>query len=105
LEPDIDDLHALLARESAAPQDAAANLTRATEQLGAEGRALELALATIEALRERGSLTGADVCLLATLHGYDKAAVARAWKTRGEFDLTKKPYELDKPIARVLPLL
>jgi hypothetical protein len=101
VEPDIDELRALMQRDASLPASAA----RVSRHASAEGRALEFVLAAIEALRERGSLTGADVCKLASLHGYDEAGVARAWKTRAEFDLSKKPYALDAPIARVLPLL
>ncbi len=105
MEPNIDELRSLMQGEAAAPGDASANVARFSERTSIEGRALELAVSAIEALRERGSLTGADLCRLATLHGYGDEAIARAWKTRAEFDLTRKPYALDAPIARVLPLL
>jgi hypothetical protein len=105
MEPDVNDLRSLMERDAASPVEAGAEISRSIERASAEGRAIDLAVAAIEALRERGSLTGADLCRLATLHGYDDAAIARAWRTRAEFDLKKKPYALDAPIARVLPLL
>ncbi len=105
MEPNIDDLRALMQNEAPASEDATASLGKFVKRAGDEGRALELAVSAIEALREKGSLTGAELCRLALLHGYDEADVARAWKTRTEFDLNKKVYALDAPIARVLPLL
>ncbi|MBD5635748.1 MAG: hypothetical protein IAI49_14870 [Candidatus Eremiobacteraeota bacterium] len=92
-------------RDAGVPDDANAKLERSTERTSIEGRALELAVSAIEALRERGSLTGSDLCRLAALHGFDEPEIVRAWRTRAEFDLTRKPYALDAPIARVLPLL
>ncbi len=105
MDPDMDDLRALMHREAeAADDDAPATLERTAGRTSAEGRALELAVSAIEALRERGRLTGADVCRLASLLGYDSAEVVRAWNTRTEFDLKKTAYAFDAPIARVLPL-
>ena len=104
LEPDMDGLLELMRDEANMRGDAAANLARFCERTSAEGRALELAISVIEALRERGSLTGAEVCRLAVLLGYEDAGVSRAWNTRAEFDLDKRRYALDAPLARVLRL-
>ena len=104
MDPDMDDLRARVARDATESHDSAERVGRIAERTSAEGRALELAIAALEALRERGTLTGADVCKLASIHGYDASAIARAWNTRTEFDLTKTAYGFDTPIARVLPL-
>jgi hypothetical protein len=105
MEPDINELKALLASDTARaaglPPGAAPRAAKAQE----EGRAIELAVAAVELLRERGTVTGSDICRMAEIFGYDPAAVARAWKTRAEFDLSVTPYEADAPIARVLRLL
>jgi hypothetical protein len=103
MDPEMDDLRALIESEASAG-DAKSGLAKFAARTSPEGRALELAIAAIEALRERGSVTGAQVCKLATLMGYDDAAIARAWNTRTEFDLKKTAYGFDAPIARVLPL-
>jgi hypothetical protein len=103
MDPEMDDLRALIESE-ASGADAKSGLAKFAARTSPEGRALELAIAAIEALRERGSVTGAQVCKLATLMGYDDAAIARAWNTRTEFDLKKTAYGFDAPIARVLPL-
>ena len=100
----MDDLRELIERDASAATDATGSLAKFATRTSDEGRALELAISAIEALRERGSLTGAQVCKLATLLGYDDAAIARAWNTRTEFDLKKTAYGFDAPIARVLPL-
>jgi hypothetical protein len=104
MEPDIDDFRSFMQKTGSLPSDAAANLARVVAHAGAEGRALEFAVAAIETLCEKGGITGAELCRLATLHGYENEAVARAWNTRLEFDLRRKAYRLDAPLARVLPL-
>ena len=104
MEPDMDDLLALMRGGADAKGDAANRLRTFADRTSDEGRALELAICSIEALRERGSLTGADVCRLAALLGFDSGAIARAWNTRAEFDFAKTSYRFDAPIARVLPL-
>jgi hypothetical protein len=104
MDPEMDDLRALIESEANASDEKASGLAKFAARTSPEGRALELAIAAIEALRERGSVTGAQVCKLAALMGYDDAAIARAWNTRTEFDLKKTSYGFDAPIARVLPL-
>jgi hypothetical protein len=104
LEPDIDDLHNLIRDQAAAGGDPAATLSRFGDRASAEGRALELAISAIEVLRDRGAISGADVCRLAVLLGYENEAVSRAWNTRAEFDLGKQRYAYDAPIARVVRL-
>jgi hypothetical protein len=91
VEPNIDDLKALITR-------------KANEGLCAESRALELAVAAIEVLRDRGAITGADLLRLAEFLGFDSEAVANAWQTRGSFDIEKTRYALDEPIAKVVRL-
>jgi hypothetical protein len=105
MEPDLNELKALLARDSSASSDRTAGIARRGAKAQEEGRALELAVAAVELLRERGTVTGTDICRIAQLLGYDRDALARAWKTRAEFDLSVTPYEADAPIARVLRLL
>jgi hypothetical protein len=104
MEPDIDDFHNFMRATDSGPKDDPANLARVIAHASGEGRALEFAVAAIETLCEKGGITGADLCRLATLHGYENEAVARAWNTRLEFDLHRKAYRLDAPLARVLPL-
>jgi hypothetical protein len=104
MEPNIDDFRNFIRKAGGLPSDAAANLARVVSHASGEGRALEFAVAAIETLCEKGGITGADLCRLATLHGYETEAVARAWNTRLEFDLQRKAYRLDAPLARVLLL-
>jgi hypothetical protein len=94
MEPDINELKDLLAGVAC---------TRAKNS--EEGRAIELAVAAVEILRERGTVSGNDICRMAEVLGFERDAIARAWKTRAEFDLTATPYAIDAPIARVLRLL
>lgn len=88
VDPNIEELKALISR-------------KANEGLCAESRALELAVAAIEVLRDRGTITGADLLRLAEFLGYETDAVANAWQTRGSFDIEKTRYALDEPIAKV----
>jgi len=105
MEPDINELKALLARDAGKPLDRAAGAERRGAKAREEGRAIELAVAAVELLRERGTVTGSDICRMAEMLGYERDALARAWRTRAEFDLSVTPYALDAPIARVLRLL
>jgi len=105
VELDIEELKALIARDQALDEDPQERITRLASRVGEEGRALELAIAAIEVLRDKGSISGADICRLAEFLGYDCDALLRAWRTRGEFDLEATRYALDAPIARVLRLL
>jgi hypothetical protein len=105
MEPDINELKALLARDAGKPLDRAAGISRRGAKAREEGRAIELAVAAVELLRERGTVTGSDICRMAEILGYEREALVRAWKTRAEFDLSVTPYELEAPIARVLRLL
>jgi hypothetical protein len=105
MDPDINELKALLASQTAQPSEATAGVAKRRAKSSEEGRALELAIAAVEILRERGTVTGTDICRMAELLGFEREAVARAWRTRAEFDLAANPYELDAPIARVLRLL
>jgi hypothetical protein len=89
VEPNIEELKALITR-------------KANEGLCAESRALELAVAAIEVLRDRGTITGADLLKLAEFLGYESDAIAQAWQTRGSFDVEKTRYALEEPIAKVL---
>jgi hypothetical protein len=104
MEPDIQELKALMHRTEQAGEDPKARVARRVARSGAEGRALELAVAAIEVLRDRGSISGADICRLAEFLGYDADATLRAWQTRGEFDLETTRYAIDAPIAKVMPL-
>ncbi len=88
-EPKIDELVAVMARDR----------NRRTQ----EGRAIDLALAVLNVLGERGTITGAEVCNIAAVLGYDSTALATAWKTRAPFDMGCAK-ALDAPLARVLPL-
>lgn len=90
-DPNFKELVAVMARDEA---------VRMTH----EGRALDLALAVLAVLAECGSISGADVCHLATAIGYDASAVATAWTTRAGFETGARRRELDAPLARVLPL-
>jgi hypothetical protein len=84
--------------------DPQARVVRRVAGAGSEGRALELAVAAIEVLRDNGSISGADICRLAEYFGYDPDAILRAWHTRGEFDLETTRYAFDAPIAKLPPL-
>jgi hypothetical protein len=88
VEPNIDDLKALIARSAYA-------------DLSAESRALELAISAIEVLRDRGTITGKDLCKLAEYLGYGRGAIEAAWDARGKFDIEKTRYSADEPIATV----
>ena len=90
-DPNFEELVAVMARDVA---------VRTTQ----EGRALDLALAVLTVLAECGTITGADVCNIATAFGYDAAAVASAWTTRAGFETGPHAKALDAPLARVLPL-
>lgn len=90
-DPDFNELVAVMARDAA---------VRTTQ----EGRALDLALAVLTVLAECGTITGADVCNIATAFGYDAKAVASAWTTRAGFAPDTRSKALDAPLARVLPL-
>jgi hypothetical protein len=104
LEPNIDALKRLIARDAAAAPETKVREKRFRSVATPEARALELALGAVATLRVRGVLTGADLCRLAVLLGYDEAGVMRAWKTRAEFDPDTVPYELEVPLARVVSL-
>lgn len=94
-----------MAREAeAVARDATTRGRRFRTLATPESRGLELALAAVETLRVRGVLTGTDLCRLACFLGYDEESIARAWKTRAEFDPDTVPYELDVPLARVISL-
>jgi hypothetical protein len=104
VDPDIEELKALMRLGVIPSDDPKARIARRVERAGAEGRALELAVASIEVLRDRGSISGADICRLAEFLGYDADVVLRAWQARGEFDLETTRYGIDAPIAKVTPL-
>jgi hypothetical protein len=104
VEPDIAELKALIAHEHEGVEDPLARVMRRTARVGAEGRALELAIAAIEVLRDQGTISGSDICRLAEFLGFDSDAVLRAWKTRAEFDLEATNYAIGAPIAKVLRL-
>ncbi len=89
-DPNFEELVAVMARDVA---------VRSTH----EGRALDLALAVLTVLSECGTITGADVCRLATAVGYDASAIAAAWTVRAGFEAGTRG-ALDAPLARVLPL-
>jgi hypothetical protein len=101
VEPDIAELRALIAREHEAAEDTQARVMRRAAMVGPEGRALELAIAAIEVLRDQGTISGSDICRLAEFLGFDSDAVLRAWKTRAEFDLEATRYAIGAPIAKV----
>ena len=90
-DPNFDELVAVMAR------DVAVRMTQ-------EGRALDLALAVLTLLSECGTITGADVCHIATAVGFDAGAIAAAWSTRAGFETGGRVKALDAPLARVLPL-
>jgi len=104
VEPDIEELKALIERDAAESEDPQTEIMRRAARVGPEGRALELAVAAIEVLRDKGTITGADICRLAEFLGFDSDAILRAWKTRGEFDLEATRYGIEAPIAKVLRL-
>lgn len=104
MDPNVEELKALMRQATEPSADPKARTARRAERFGPEGRALELAVASIEVLRDRGSISGADICRLAEFLGYDADAVLRAWQTRGEFDLETTRYGIDAPIAKVTPL-
>lgn len=104
MEPDIAQLRELMALDAASQSYVNASPERLRRRPSGASRALELAIAAIEHLRESGSLTGEELCRLAVMLGYDEVAVSRAWNTRCEFDLDARPYAPLVPIARVLPL-
>ena len=90
-DPKIDELVAVMARDSA---------VRTTQ----EGRAIDLAVAVVTVLSECGTITGADVCDIATALGYNASALASAWRTRAQYESNARAKALDAPLARVLPL-
>ncbi len=90
-DPNMNELVAVMARDVA---------VRTTQ----EGRAIDLALAVLTVLSECGTITGADVCDIATAVGYNASAVAAAWQTRAAFENSARAKALDAPLARVLPL-
>ncbi len=90
-DPNFDELVAVMARDVAV-------------RTSHEGRALDLALAVVTVLAECGTITGADVCNIATALGYDAEAVASAWAMRAGFEADSRSKALDAPLARVLPL-
>jgi hypothetical protein len=104
VDPNLQDLRDLIALDAATKSYDAAPPHRLRRRPSGAGRALELAIAAIEVLRERGTLTGEELCRLAGMLGYDAAAVSRAWNTRCEFDLNARPYAPGTAIARVLTL-
>lgn len=104
MEPDIDELKALIAQDEGYDEDEQERVIRRTARIGVEGRALELAVAAIEVLRDKGTITGSDICRLAEFLGYDSDAIVRAWQTRGEFDLDTTRYAIEAPIAKVRPI-
>jgi len=104
VDPDIAHLRELMALDAASHSYENAASERLRRRPSGAGRALELAIAAIEALRDHGSLTGEELCRLAARLGYDEMAVSRAWNTRCEFDLEVRSYAPLAPIARVLPL-
>ncbi|GAC1444397.1 MAG: hypothetical protein NVS2B8_13980 [Vulcanimicrobiaceae bacterium] len=104
MDPNIDELRELIALDAATRSYEDAPTERLRRRPSGAGRALELAIAAIEVLREHGALTGEELCRLAVVLGYDGIAVSRAWNTRCEFDLDARPYAPGAAIARVLPL-
>ena len=104
MEPDIDELRAMMAQDEGYDEDEQDRVIRRTSRIGVEGRALELAVAAIEVLRDKGTITGSDICRLAEFLGYDSDAIVRAWQTRGEFDLDTTRYAIEAPIAKVRPV-
>jgi len=104
VEPNFEDLREYIALEEAERSYDAGPAERLRRRPSGAGRALELAVAAVESLREHGALTGEELCRLATRLGYDETAVARAWNTRCEFDMDARAYAPGMPIARVLPL-
>ena len=104
MDPNLQDLRELIALDAATKSYDAAPLNRLRRRPSGAGRALELAIAAIEVLREHGALTGEELCRIAVMLGYDATAVSRAWNTRCEFDMNARPYAPGTAIARVLPL-
>ncbi len=104
VDPNLQDLRELIALDAATKSYDAAPPDRLRRRPSGAGRALELAIAAIETLRESGKLTGEELCRLAVMLGYDEIAVARAWNTRCEFDMDARPYAPGAAIARVLLL-
>lgn len=101
---DVAQLRELIALDAATESYTNASPDRLRRRPSGAGRALELAIAAIETLRDTGTLTGEELCRIAALLGYDEVAVSRAWNTRCEFDMDARPYAPLEPIARVLPL-
>ena len=104
VDPNLEELHELIALDAATRSYEDAPTERLRRRPSGAGRALELAIAAIETLRERGTLTGEELCRIAVALGYDDIAVSRAWNTRCEFDMDARPYAPGAAIARVLPL-
>ena len=104
MDPNFGELRDLIALEAATRSYDEGPTERLRRRPSGAARALELAVAAIEVLRERGTLTGEELCRLAVMLGYDDVAVSRAWNTRCEFDLDARPYAPGTAIARVLPL-
>ncbi|GAC1304677.1 MAG: hypothetical protein NVSMB19_15670 [Vulcanimicrobiaceae bacterium] len=102
MEPDIAQLREMMALDAASQSYENASPERLRRRPSGAGRALELALAAIETLRDRGSVTGEELCRLAVLLGFDEMAVLRAWNTRCEFDVEARAYAPNAPIAIVL---
>jgi len=104
VDPNLDELRELVALDAATRSYDVGPVERLRRRPSGAGRALELAVAAIEVLREHGTLTGEELCHLAVTLGYDDIAVSRAWNTRCEFDLDARPYAPGEAIARFLPL-
>ena len=104
MEPNLEELRELIALDAATRSYEEAPAERLRRRPSGAGRALELAVAAIEVLREHGTLTGEELCKLAVMLGYDNVAVSRAWNTRCEFDVDARSYAPGAAIARVLPL-
>jgi len=104
VDPNFRDLRDLIALDAASRSYELAPAERLRRRPSGAGRALELAVAAIEVLHQRGTLTGEELCRLAVLLGYDDVAVVRAWNTRCEFDLDARAYAPGAAIARVVPL-
>ena len=104
MELNIAQLRELMALDAASQSYENGSPERLRRRPSGAGRALELAIAAIETLAERGSLTGEELCRLAAALGYDEQAVSRAWNTRCEFDIAARSYAPLAPIVRVVAL-
>lgn len=97
---DIKELVQLVALEDAERAHDSGPDGRLRRRPSGAGRALELAISVIEILRERGTLTGEELCRVAVRLGYDEPAVLRAWNSRCEFDMDATHYPPLAPLAR-----